>query len=182
LHFNKIGQEYWSARELFKVLQYQKWDKFLNVIKKAKEACKNSGQIVEHHFPRVEKLVDIGSGAKRDIGDLHLSRYACYLIVQNADPSKEVIALGQTYFAIQTRKQEIIEREEFDRLKTEDEKKSREKIRQIELILKLAKKYVKPLKSLAAPCPKICQLPKVSKKLRRRIKRNLNSCPYQYCR
>ena len=80
-HFNKIGQEYWSARELFKVLQYQKWDKFLNVIKKAGEACKNSDQIVEHHFPRVEKMVDIGSGAKRDIGDLYLSRYVCYMIV-----------------------------------------------------------------------------------------------------
>lgn len=122
-HINKIGQEYWSAREFFKTLEYKKWDKFLNVINRAKQACKNSGQIVEHHFPRVEKMVDIGSGAKRDIGDLHLSRYACYLIVQNADPSKEVIALGQTYFAIQTRKQEIIERDEFDNLKTEDEKR-----------------------------------------------------------
>jgi len=122
-HVNKIGQEYWSAREIYKVLEYKKWDKFLNVIKKAKQACENSGQNVEHHFPRVEKMVDIGSGAKRDIGDLHLSRYGCYLIVQNADPSKEVIALGQTYFAIQARKMEIIEEKEFDKLKTEDEKR-----------------------------------------------------------
>lgn len=104
---NDIGQEYWSARELFEILKYIKWDKFLNVIDKAKQACKNSKQEPEDHFPRVEKLVVIGSGAKRDIGDIFLSRYACYLIVQNADPSKEVVALGQTYFAIQTRKQEI---------------------------------------------------------------------------
>ena len=88
-HFNEIGQEYWSARELFSVLEYIKWDKFLNVIAKAKESCKNSGQAVDDHFPRMEKLVDIGSGAKRDIGDLHLTRYACYLIVQNADHQKK---------------------------------------------------------------------------------------------
>jgi DNA-damage-inducible protein D len=119
---NEIGQEYWSARELFDALEYIKWDKFLNVINKAKLACKNSGQDPENHFPRVEKLVEIGSGAKRDIGDVHLSRYACYLIVQNADPSKEVVALGQTYFAIQTRKQEVLE-ESFSKLQTEDDKR-----------------------------------------------------------
>ena len=76
-----------------------------------------------YHFPRMEKMVDLGSGAKRDVGDLHLSRYACYLIVQNADPSKEVVALGQTYFAVQTRKQEISEQDDFDRLKTEEQKR-----------------------------------------------------------
>ena len=120
--FNEIGQEYWSARELFSVLEYIKWDKFLNVIAKAKESCKNSGQMIDDHFPRMEKLVDIGSGAKRDIGDLHLTRYACYLIVQNADPSKEVVALGQSYFAFQTRKAELIE-EAFEQLETEDAKR-----------------------------------------------------------
>lgn len=120
--FNEIGQEYWSARELFSVLEYIKWDKFLNVIDKAKQACKNSFHEPEDHFPRVEKLVEIGSGAKRDIGDIQLSRYACYLIVQNADPSKEVVALGQTYFAIQTRKQEILE-DNFENLQGEEEKR-----------------------------------------------------------
>lgn len=119
---NEIGQEYWNARELFTVLEYIKWDKFLNVVDKAKQACKNSGQEPDDHFPRVEKLVEIGSGAKRDIGDINLSRYACYLIVQNADPSKEVIALGQTYFAIQTRKQEVLE-ESFGKLQSEEDKR-----------------------------------------------------------
>ncbi|GAB2988030.1 DNA damage-inducible protein D [Mucilaginibacter puniceus] len=122
-HINEIGQEYWSARELYKVLEYIKWDKFLNVIEKAKEACKNSHQEPNDHFPRVEKMVKIGSGATRDIGDLHLSRYACYLIIQNADPSKEVVALGQTYFAVQARKQELLE-QAFEELKSEDEKRA----------------------------------------------------------
>lgn len=121
-HINDIGQEYWSARELFTVLDYIKWDKFLNVIKKATQACKSSGQEPDDHFPRVEKLVKIGSGAKRNIGDINLSRYACYLIVQNADPSKEIIALGQTYFAIQTRKQEVLEKS-FEKLKSEEDKR-----------------------------------------------------------
>ncbi len=121
-HINDIGQEYWSARELFKVLEYIKWEKFLNVIDKAKEACKNSGQDPDNHFPRVEKMVKIGSGASRDVGDLQLSRYACYLIIQNADPSKEVVALGQTYFAVQARKQELLE-QAFEQLNDEDEKR-----------------------------------------------------------
>jgi DNA-damage-inducible protein D len=119
---NEIGQEYWSARELQEVLEYTKWDKFLNVIEKAKIACNNSGIDAENHFPQMEKLVEIGSGAIREIKDIHLSRYACYLIVQNADSSKEVIAIGQTYFAIQTRKQEVFE-ENFNQLNNEEEKR-----------------------------------------------------------
>ncbi len=121
-HVNEIRQEYWSARELFSVLEYIKWDKFLNVIAKAKKACKNSGQSIDNHFPRVEKMVEIGSGARKDVGDIHLSRYACYLLIQNADPRKEIIALGQTYFAFQTRKAELID-EAFEQLETEDEKR-----------------------------------------------------------
>ncbi len=119
---NEIGQEYWSARELFVVLEYIKWDKFIHVIEKAKLSCTNSGQEPNDHFPRMEKLIDLPKGAKRDIGDIHLSRYACYLIVQNADPSKEVVALAQTYFAIQTRKQEIAE-DHFLELQSEEDKR-----------------------------------------------------------
>ena len=119
---NEIGQEYWSARELYAALSYISWDKFLNVIAKAKEACENSGQSIQDHFSRVEKMVSIGSGATRDIGDLHLTRYASYLIIQNADPSKEIVAFGQTYFAIQTRKQELLE-DVFEKLGSEEEKR-----------------------------------------------------------
>ena len=120
---NEYGQEYWSARDFFKILDYTDWRKSVNVIDKAKEACTNSGQNLNDHFVRMDKMVDIGSGAQRNIGDIQLSRYACYLIVQNADPSKTVVALGQTYFAVQTRKQEIQESNAFQQLKSEDEKR-----------------------------------------------------------
>lgn len=121
--FNEFGQEYWSARDFFSVLDYQRWDSFINVIDKAKIACKNSNQNDLDHFRRVPKMVDIGSKAQRDIGDLQLTRYACYLIVQNADSNKKVVALGQTYFAIQTRKQEIQESQEYANLSTDDAKR-----------------------------------------------------------
>lgn len=120
---NEFGMEYWSARDFFKILDYSDWRKFVNVIEKAKISCKNSNQNDLDHFVRVDKLVNIGSGAQRDIGDLQLSRFACYLIVQNADPSKRVVALGQTYFAIQTRKQEIQESNEFQKMESEEEKR-----------------------------------------------------------
>jgi DNA-damage-inducible protein D len=98
--------EYWSARDLAKVLGYVRWDKFKSAIKKAEIACENSEQPVENHFSHVGNMVQIGSGANRNIEDVHLSRYGCYLVIQNADPSKEIVALGQTYFAVQTRRQE----------------------------------------------------------------------------
>ncbi len=101
------GSEYWSARDLSKILGYVRWDKFKNAIVKAEEACQNSGQAVADHFSHVGKMIDLGKNAKRNIDDVLLSRYACYLIVQNADPSKPIVALGQTYFAVQTRRQEL---------------------------------------------------------------------------
>ncbi len=120
---NEHGQEYWSSRELAKVLGYSDYRNFLSVVAKAKEACKNSGHKVSDHFVDINEMVQLGSGAKREIDSFALSRYACYLIVQNADPSKEIVALGQTYFAVQTRKQEIIETKKYQELKTEEEKR-----------------------------------------------------------
>lgn len=110
-HIDEFENEYWEARELQIALKYSKWDKFLNVIDKAKIACENSKNIVNDHFTQVGKMINIAKGAKRERIDYKLSRYACYLILQNADSSKTVVALGQTYFAIQTRKQEINEME-----------------------------------------------------------------------
>lgn len=101
------GTEFWYARELSEVLQYKKWENFAKVINRAKIACQNSGFEIDNHFPEVRKMVDIGSNTTRELLDYELSRYGCYLIVQNGDPRKEVIALGQTYFAIQTRRQEV---------------------------------------------------------------------------
>lgn len=118
------GNEWWSARQLGKILEYSEYRHFKPVIEKAKEACINSQQEIKNHFEEVLEMVDIGSGAKRPMEDgIKLSRYACYLIVQNADPSKEVVAQGQTYFAVQTRLQEIRQMEEYNRLASEDEKR-----------------------------------------------------------
>lgn len=116
------GNEYWLARPLAKVLDYSEYRHFLPVLERAKEACRNSNQAVEDHFEDVLAMVEIGSGAKREVSDVRLSRYACYLVVQNGDPSKPVIANGQTYFALQTRRQELADDESFARL-SEDEKR-----------------------------------------------------------
>src|SRR3989344_4821255 len=105
-HLDDDGREYWSSRDLAKVLEYQDYRKFLNVIEKAKIACENSGEVIHSHFVLMAQMVPIGSGAERPIETTYLSRYACYLIVQNSDPTKVVVAKGQTYFAIQTRRQE----------------------------------------------------------------------------
>lgn len=118
-HINEYEEEFWYARELQIALDYKRWDKFQNVISKAMEACKNSENNVDDHFSHVGKIVEAGATYK-DVGDIELSRYACYLIVQNGDSRKKVIALGQTYFAVKTRQQELIEN--FDDL-TEDKKR-----------------------------------------------------------
>lgn len=108
-HVNEYGEEYWLARELQLVLEYAQWRRFSDAIERAKLACKNSGFAVEDHFADIGKMVDIGSGAGRQIDDVMLSRYACYLIVMNGDPRKEVISIGQSYFAVKTRQQELID-------------------------------------------------------------------------
>jgi DNA-damage-inducible protein D len=109
---NEDGVEYWVAQEMQRLLEYASWDKFLNVIDKAKTACILSGQREDEHFSRVGKMIDLGRGAKRDVGEIRLTRYACYLIAQNGDSRKKPIAFAQTYFAIQTRRQEIQEAQE----------------------------------------------------------------------
>ena len=120
-HIDDYGNEYWYARELQKVLEYKEWRNFKIVIDKAITSCENSKFNVLDHFVETNKMIELGKTAKRKILEYELSRYACYLIVQNADPGKEVVALGQTYFAIQTRRQEITE-QEYDSL-SDDEKR-----------------------------------------------------------
>lgn len=117
------GHEYWGARKLSKVLEYSEYRHFLPVIERAKEACNNSGHAVSDHFEDYLEEIEHGKGAKQVYESVKLSRYACYLIVQNADPSKEVVAQGQTYFAVQTRLQEIRQMDEYNRLASEDEKR-----------------------------------------------------------
>lgn len=119
-HVNEYGQEFWYARELSKALEYKDFRNFENALNKAKEACKASGNSVEDHFVDVTEMVEIGSGASREFPGYQLSRYACYLIVMNGDPRKEVIALGQTYFAVKTRQQELIEH--YDDLSEDDKR------------------------------------------------------------
>lgn len=108
--------EYRTARDLSKVLEYSEYRHFKPVIDRAKEACKNSGYMVDNHFEDILGMVSIGSQAEREIKDVKLSRYACYLIVQNVDPAKEIVALGQTYFAVQTRLQEIQQMQAYQQL------------------------------------------------------------------
>ncbi|MEI6379071.1 MAG: DNA damage-inducible protein D [Candidatus Falkowbacteria bacterium] len=124
-HVNEFGSDYWTARELANALEYVDYRNFIKVVSKAKEACKNSGQDIHNHFVDINDMVEVGSGAKREVEDVLLSRYACYLIIQNSDPAKEIVALGQAYFAIQTRRQEMSDQlaEDQMRLKLRDEVK-----------------------------------------------------------
>jgi DNA-damage-inducible protein D len=119
-HHTNEGVEFWFARELQDVLEYTEWRNFNIVIHRAQTACANSGHNAGDHFVEVNKMVDLGSGAEREIEDVMLSRYACYLIVQNGDPRKETVALGQTYFAVKTRQQELIEN--YDQLSEEQKR------------------------------------------------------------
>lgn len=117
------GNEFWGARKLSKILDYAEFRNFIPVIERAKEACKNSGQDTLNHFVDYHEMIELGKGAIKDFPSVKLSRYGCYLIVQNADPGKEIVALGQTYFAVQTRLQEIQQMEVYQQLKTEEEKR-----------------------------------------------------------
>ncbi|MBQ9378052.1 MAG: DNA damage-inducible protein D [Schwartzia sp.] len=119
-HINEYGQEYWTARELQAALGYKQWRQFSDTVRKAKESCESSDNKVSDHFADVRKMVEVGSGARRGIEDFHLSRYACYLVAMNGDPRKKAIALAQTYFAVKTRQQELIEN--YDEL-AENEKR-----------------------------------------------------------
>lgn len=127
--FQEQDVECWSARDLQVILGYSKWDNFIKAIDKAREACINSGETISNHFAEVGKMVDLGSGAQREINDIALSRYACYLVAQNADPAKSEVAFAQTYFAVQTRKQEIIEQRllEVERVTARDKLSKSEK-------------------------------------------------------
>jgi len=121
-HVDVDGNDFWLARPLAKVLDYSEYRHFLPVLERAREACRNSGQVAQDHFEDILEMVDIGSGARRELPDVRLSRYACYLIVQNGDPGKPVIANGQTYFAMQTRRQELTDDAKFAQLSEDDKR------------------------------------------------------------
>lgn len=121
-HVDGEGHEFWLARELAPMLDYQDWRNFMQVVEKARIACLQSNHPIADHFGDVNKMVPIGSSAQRSVPDVRLDRYACYLIVQNGDPNKPVIANGQTYFALQTRRQELADNVKFTQL-SEDEKR-----------------------------------------------------------
>lgn len=120
---DEAGIEFWSSRDLAKSLDYADYRNFITVINKAKEACENSGQLISDHFGDITEMVPIGSGAARPLDTIKLSRYACYLTVQNADPGKTIVAQAQTYFAIQTRIAEVQQMEDYNRLSNEEEKR-----------------------------------------------------------
>ena len=122
-HVDENGVEYWTSRSLWKILEYTDYRNFQTVIEKAKIACENSGQKVEDHFEDILEMIVIGKGGERQVDSVKLSRYACYLIVQNADPSKTIVAQGQTYFAIQTRIAEVQQMNEYQELTSEEEKR-----------------------------------------------------------
>lgn len=136
--YEQDGVQYWLARELQTLLGYTDWRNFLNATEKAKESCKNTNQVVLNHFVDINKTIAVPKGATKEIPDLMLTRYACYLIAQNGDPKKEQIAFAQSYFAIQTRKQELLE----ERIQLMERLQAREKLALTETELSKNKHFV----------------------------------------
>ena len=146
------GIECWSARELQEIFGYTQWRNFLNTVDKAKVAAANAGEKVSDHFADISKMVEVGSGAKRGLEDIALTRYACYLIAQNSDPAKPAVAFAQTYFAVQTRRQEIIEKRLLDIARVS----AREKLTKSQRnYLALSMKEVWMIKALLLSVPKV---------------------------
>jgi DNA-damage-inducible protein D len=130
-HLNEHGAEYWSARELQVLFGYSQWRRFEDAIKRAITSCEQSGNVSDHHFAGVGKMVDLGSGSVREIPDYHLSRFACYLIAQNGDPRKPEIAQAQKYFAIQTRRMELSDALAADLERLETRKQTSEEFKSL---------------------------------------------------
>ncbi len=173
---NPAGNEFWSSRDFAKVLDYVNYRHFQAVIEKARTACFNSGQRVEDHFVGIDQMVEIGSGAQRSIPTVMMSRYACYLVIQNADPAKEIVAVGQTYFAVQTRRQELSDQEIEAQRRLTIRSELRTHNSQLAEAAKGAgvvepPRSAKPSRSWAARCPKTCPPPKASNDWNPRPKR-----------